>query len=72
MSTQEVITALAKAARVSELAAAAALAIEETPEFRLMYLPVRDGGYLPVLDRDVHPAAVSFALAALKGAGIES
>jgi hypothetical protein len=56
-SQQEVIAALARAGRIPEPVAAAALAIEETAEFRRMWLPCLNG--------ELHPASVALARAAL-------
>ena len=54
---QEVIVALARAGRIPVPLAAAALAVEETPEFRRFWLPCLNG--------ELHPAAVALARAAL-------
>ena len=59
---QEVIAALARAARIPETLAAAALAVEETPEFRRYWLPCLNG--------ELHPDAVALARAALTSAGV--
>jgi hypothetical protein len=58
-SHQEIITALAEAARVPETIAAAGLAIEDTPEFRRAYRPCLNG--------ELHPAAVAMAQEAMTG-----
>jgi hypothetical protein len=57
----EVIAAAAKLGRIPEPLAAAALAIEETPEFHRVYLPCLNG--------EIHPAAVAMARAALAANG---
>ena len=53
----EVIAAAAKLGRIPEDLAAAALAVEDTPEFRRYWLPCLNG--------EIHPAAVALARAAL-------
>ena len=59
MNERAVIIAAAKAGRIPEDLAAAALAAEDTPEFRRFYLPVLNG--------EIHPAAVAIARAVLAG-----